>query len=85
MGGTASLAGSARSIMKLLAAIVLASAALTWLALRPVCVPIPSDTIAAFDPPISTRADRDFYVKVFQLRDGEWHQCKTWISRQLFF
>ena len=55
------------------------------LALRPVCVPIPVDTVTAFDPPIAARTDRDFFVKVFQQRDGQWHQCKTWISRQLFF
>ena len=52
---------------------------------RPVCVPLSDESLAAFDTPIEERADRDFYVKVFQLRDGEWHQCKTWISRQLFF
>ena len=71
--------------MKRLMAIALAVVPLAWWVFRPVCVPIPSDAIPAFNPPISTRADRDFYVKMFQLRDGEWHQCKTWISRQLFY
>ena len=56
-----------------------------YCALRPVCVPIPSDTLAAFDPPIETRDDRDLHFRVFQLRDGQWFQCKTWLSRQFFF
>jgi hypothetical protein len=64
---------------------VLLACWLLALALRPVCVPVPVDTVAGFDPPIATRTDRDLHVKVFQLRDGQWHQCKTWISRQLFF
>jgi hypothetical protein len=56
-----------------------------YCALRPACVPIESETLARFDPPIETRDDRDLYLRVFQLRDGRWHQCKTWLSRQLFF
>ena len=58
---------------------------LIGMAMRPVCVPIPDDSLAQFTVPIEQRADRDFYVKVFQQRDGRWHQCKTWLSRQLFF
>jgi hypothetical protein len=68
----------------LLLAIVLVGG-VTLYALRPVCVAIPIETVAGFDPPISSRSDRDFYLTVFQLRDGQWHQCKTWISRQFFF
>jgi hypothetical protein len=52
---------------------------------RPVCVPLADESLAQFDAPLDQRTDRDFYVQVFQLRDGRWHQCKTWISRQLFF
>ena len=55
------------------------------LALRPVCVPLSDDALAQFTGPIEQRTDRDFHVQVFQLREGRWHQCKTWISRQLFF
>jgi hypothetical protein len=64
---------------------VLLACGLLSLALRPVCVPIPNEAMTGFDPPIAARTDRDFYVKVFQQRDGQWQQCKTWISRQLFF
>ena len=56
-----------------------------YCALRPVCVPIEHETLARFDPPIETRGDQDLYLRVFQVRDGRWHQCKTWLSRQLFF
>jgi hypothetical protein len=58
---------------------------LAALALRPVCVPISDESLAHFTEPIEQRTDRDLYVRVFQLRDGRWHQCKTWLSRQLFF
>ena len=64
--------------------LALAGATGYW-ALRPACVPIEAETLAQFDPPIETRDDRDLYLRVFQLRDGRWHQCKTWLSRQLFF
>jgi hypothetical protein len=56
-----------------------------WFALRPVCVALTAEQVAAFNSPIETRADRDFYVTVFQQRDGRWFQCKTWLSRQFFF
>jgi hypothetical protein len=64
-----------------LAALVIAAC---W-ALRPVCVPLSPDDLARFEPPIEQRSDRDLYLRVFQLRDGQWHQCKTWLSRQFFF
>jgi hypothetical protein len=66
-------------------ALLLAVAGIGVCSFRPVCVPIEPETLAGFDPPIETRDDRDFYVKVFQQRDGEWQQCKTWLSRKFFF
>jgi hypothetical protein len=58
--------------------------------LRPVCVPISDQSHKRFQPPIEERQDRDFYMKIFQQRDGQngdkkWHQCKTWVSRFFFF
>ncbi len=53
--------------------------------LRPVCVPIGDQTLKRFNPPIDERQDRDSYMKIFQERDGKWHQCKTWVSRFFFF
>ena len=53
--------------------------------LRPVCVPLTADDLKTFNVPIEQRADRDFYLKVFQRRGGQWYQCKTWISRFFFF
>jgi hypothetical protein len=41
--------------------------------------------LKTFNIPIEQRIDRDFYLRVFQRRDGHWYQCKTWISRFLFF
>lgn len=54
------------------------------LLLRPVCVPLSDAALAEFNVPIDQRTDRDFYLKVFQRRGGQWHQCKTWISRAFF-
>jgi hypothetical protein len=65
--------------------IVTVIAALTAFALRPVCVRLSAEDLAGFNAPIETRTDRDFYVQVFQHVDGRWYQCKTWLSRQLFF
>ena len=71
--------------MKVLVGLIVVSACLSYLAFRPVCVPLTDESLAQFKVPIEQRADRDFYLKVFQRRDGRWHQCKTWLSRQLFF
>jgi hypothetical protein len=54
-------------------------------ALWPVCVPIESTEAAAYQPPIEQRTDKDFYLQVFQKKDGQWCQCKTRISRAMFF
>lgn len=51
---------------------------------RPVCVPLSDEDLGSFTVPIEQRIDRDYYLKVFQKRNGRWHQCKIWISR-LFF
>jgi len=59
-------------------------AALVFL-LRPVCVPLTADDLKRFNVPIEQRTDRDFYLMVFQRRGDQWYQCKTWISRFLFF
>ncbi len=53
--------------------------------LRPVCVPLTAEDLKTFNVPIEQRTDRDFYLKVFQRRNGQWYQCKTWISRFFFF
>jgi hypothetical protein len=58
--------------------------AIGW-AMRPVCVPIPDEDLKNFNVLIEQRTDRDFYVKVFQQRDGHWFQCKTALSRFFFF
>jgi len=54
-------------------------------AMRPVCVPLSAEDLGGFNTPIEQRTDRDFYLQVFQQIDGRWFQCKTWLSRQLFF
>lgn len=54
-------------------------------ALRPVCVPIEDEVAARAEPPLAERPERLLGVRVFQLRDGRWHQCKPWLWRQGFF
>jgi hypothetical protein len=51
----------------------------------PVCIPIENGEQEAAQYHYSERQDKDFYVKVFQEQNGQWHHCKTWISRQFFF
>ena len=68
----------------LIVAAVMALAAVAA-AIRPVCVPLSAEQLAGFTTPIETRNDHDFYLRVFQQRDGRWYQCKTWLSRQFFF
>lgn len=58
---------------------------LVYFTLRPICVRLTPEDLAQFNVPIEQRTDRNLYLQVFQLRDGRWHQCKTWLSRQLFF
>jgi hypothetical protein len=64
---------------------VLLVAGIGYFALRPVCVPLSSEDLASFNVPIEQRTDRDLYIRVFQRREGQWCQCKTWLSRQFFF
>lgn len=49
------------------------------------CIPLSDEDLTNMNIPIEERTDRDFYLKVFQKKDGQWHQCKTWVSRQFFF
>ncbi len=58
---------------------------LIGLAFRPACVPLTADDLRGFNVPIERRTDHDFYLRVFQYRHRQWYQCKTWLSRQLFF
>jgi hypothetical protein len=65
--------------------VALGSAGAIGWAMRPVCMPIPDEDLKNFNVPIEQRADRDFYVKVFQQRDGHWFQCKAALSRSFFY
>ncbi len=65
--------------------VLIVGIAIGYLALRPVCVPVSSGQLAGFNVPIEKRMDRDIYLRVFQFRENQWYQCKTWLSRQFFF
>jgi hypothetical protein len=65
--------------------VVLCLTGVAGYALRPVCTPIPDADLKNFNIPIEQRTDRDFYLKVFQQREGHWYQCKTAVSRLFFF
>ncbi|OGB17904.1 MAG: hypothetical protein A2W72_15875 [Burkholderiales bacterium RIFCSPLOWO2_12_67_14] len=54
-------------------------------ALWPVCVPLSSEQVTAFQPPISERNDTYLFGPMFQQDAGQWYQCKTRIARALFF
>jgi hypothetical protein len=66
-------------------AVLVATLGLVVWCLRPVCVPLSPEDLRGFNVPIEQRTDRDFYLQMFQQRNGQWVQCKTWLSRQFFF
>jgi len=70
---------------RLLLLVGILAIALIALAFRPVCVLLTAEDLRGFNVPIERRTDRDFYLRVFQYRNGQWYQCKTGLSRQLFF
>ncbi len=54
--------------------------------LTPVCVAIPDEELANFNPPIDTRTDTGMIgQRYFQQRDEIWFHCKVRIARQMFF
>ncbi len=62
------------------------AAAVVWCA-HPICVHLSAAEVAeaARWAPLETRTDRQWHGRVWQRRDGQWYQCKTWISREFFF
>jgi len=74
---------SSRTVALAIAGLGLAAAG--WWGLHPVCVPLSNTEVAGVEGPIANRTDRDLVGPIFQYRDGQWHHCKSWISRQFFF
>lgn len=70
--------------MALITGVVFIAGLVAW-SLRPICVALSDEDLRGLNVPIEQRVDKDFYIQVFQQRDGRWFQCKTWLSRQLFF
>ena len=79
-------ARAGRALIIALGGVALVLAAVVWCA-HPVCVPLTDEFVAeaAKYGPLETRTDRQMHGPVWQRRDGRWYQCKSWISRQLFF
>ncbi len=63
---------AAKRKYKWMACVLLLCAGGAWFLFRPVCVPI------------EQRTNQGFYLKVFQNKNGQWHQCKIWVSRFFF-
>jgi len=56
-----------------------------YASLRPVCVLIPDEDLAGFNPPIDQRTDVSGVHRLFQKKDdGHWHQCKMAAARWFF-
>lgn len=67
------------------AGILVFAGCLAWF-LSPVCVAIPDQDLARFNPPIDGRTETGMVgQRYFQQRDGAWFHCKVRIARQLFF
>ncbi|HLB09557.1 MAG TPA: hypothetical protein VK617_08480 [Gemmatimonadaceae bacterium] len=77
---------ASRALVLALSGIALAAAAVLWCA-HPICVRLSPAEVAeaARWAPLETRTDRQWHGRVFQRRDGQWCQCKSWISREFFF
>ena len=75
-----------RAVVLGLSGLALAAAAVLW-CVHPICVRLSAAEVAeaARWAPLETRTDRQWHGRVFQRRDGEWYQCKSWISREFFF
>lgn len=58
-----------------------------WWLLHPVCVSLTAAevTSASESLPLPQRTDRQLHGPIFQQRDAQWYQCKSWVSRQFFF
>lgn len=85
VGGTAFFLFRRRRWRAIVIAGIVLIAAPIWF-LHPVCVPLSVEDIALFDPPIESRTQTGLTgQRIFQEREGDWFQCKTWIARSLFF
>jgi len=75
-----------RAFALALGGLALVVAAVLWCA-HPICVQLSAAEVAeaARWAPLETRTDSQWHGRVWQLRDGRWYQCKSWISRQFFF
>jgi hypothetical protein len=80
------MARAGRALPYVLGGAALVLGIVVWCA-HPVCVPLDDATVAeaAKYGPLETRTDRQLHGPVWQRRGGRWYQCKSWISRQLFF
>jgi len=75
-----------RLVWAAVVALILTAALALWLE-HPVCVPLSEEDVATANRslPLEQRTDRQLHGPIFQQRDQRWYQCKSWISRQLFF
>jgi len=66
--------------------VVILVAVTAWCA-HPVCVPLSAAEVAEAEQwkPLAERTDRQLHGPIWQRRGDQWYQCKSWISRQLFF
>jgi hypothetical protein len=67
------------------ALVLLAVAAVVAWCWHPVCVPIHVATPATNVAYSARAGERLWGVQTFQLREGQWCQCKPWLARQVFF
>ncbi len=74
-----------RSVLRIVILILYSGSLVSFY--RPVCVLLSQDTLKGFNMPIEQRIhERDsYYLRIWQQRNGQWYQCKTYISRLFFF
>jgi hypothetical protein len=75
-----------RALAFTLTAVALLVILAAW-CVHPICMPLSAADAAeaAKRAPLETRTDRQLHGPIWQHRGDQWHQCKSWISRQFFF
>ena len=79
-------ARACRALAVALGGAALVAAAVGWCA-HPVCRPLSDEFVAEAERygALEHRTDRQWHGPIWQRREGRWYQCKSWISRKLFF
>ena len=85
IGGVAALVFRKRRWLGVIVGALVLAGGTAWF-LHPTCMPIASEDLASFSPPIESHVETGLNgQRYFQRRGDGWYHCKAWIERELFF